>query len=82
MSEWISVEDELPSENYSHVLVYCKGGNIEKTYCIRNRDDAKSYFEGSYTRSNQGKWSACFKICWEYGYTVTHWMPLPKPPES
>ncbi|WP_276756557.1 DUF551 domain-containing protein [Pseudoalteromonas marina] len=82
MMEWIDVNKEMPKEAYSHVLVYCEGGNITKSYCISDREQAKSYFTGSYSRKSHGKWSACFGLSWEYGYKVTHWMPLPKPPRG
>ena len=78
--EWISVNDRLPEKKNSHVLVFCEGGNIDKSFCINDRDIAKSYFNGVYTRKSHGKYSACFQICHKYGYKVTHWMPLPNPP--
>ena len=62
---WISVEERLP-EKYTIVLCY-KDGQRRLGY---------------YLGANYGKGVAAFrhpKDQWAFG--VTHWMPLPEPPE-
>ena len=84
MSDWISVEDKLPEAQRSHVVVHCEGGNIDITYCLSDRENAKNFFlddSSSYSRKLHGKHSCCFQLSHEYGYKVTHWMPLPEPPK-
>ena len=82
MSEWISVEDRLPEKNYENVLVYCDGGNVQVTKYHEDRMSLKWEKANHYTRRSFGKLSGHFMLCHELGYKVTHWMPLPKPPES
>ena len=77
--EWIDVNEKMPEESM-YVLVHCEGGNVASTfYC----SDA-SFFDFPYgnklSRKTHGKWSKHFKLAREYGYKITHWMPLPKPP--
>lgn len=72
MSNWISVKDRLP-QNSERVLAYC-----EKT---------KKYFVGNVTYR-------CFsdEVYWRHEWArgamytvtskVTHWMPLPEPPQK
>lgn len=74
--EWIDVNEQMPKESMS-VLVHCEGGNVATTfYC----SDA-SFFDFSYGHNlSSGKWSKHFALAREYGYKITHWMPLPKPP--
>ena len=65
-NEWVSVEERLP-EDKQIVLFHQKNGFI---YCAE-------YFAGNKLLS-----PAWFidNDCWEAG-EVTHWMPLPEPPE-
>ena len=65
-NEWVRVEDELPEDKQS-VLFHQKNGFI---YCAE-------YFAGNKLLS-----PAWFidNDCWEAG-EVTHWMPLPAPPD-
>lgn len=69
MQEWISVKDRLPRDGRNN-LVLCSalGGN---GIGIMSYD--------TYSR----EWRQLTSIgvaC--YTYSVTHWMPLPQPPES
>ncbi len=84
MSEWISVEDSLPEFKYAcgYVLVACEGGNVDKSFFNMDREYLASARDaGSYSRKLQGKASGYFEISHRYGYKITHWMPLPEPPQ-
>lgn len=76
MSEWISVKDRLPETYGDYIVVACDEGcpygeGIWYSTVVVVAD----YYDGCWT--------------WEQGSTeydlsglVTHWMPLPKPPEE
>src|SRR5688572_20733974 len=64
--EWISVETGNLPAQGERVLVYCDSGLIEKGYRIG----------GLWERDWAGM------TFHEAGYTVTHWMPLPSPPNK
>ena len=82
--EWISVEDRLPeiSKSVLLLIVYQKfdGGTHNETdeICVGGRTgDGDDWFIGN------------ARIMWDYSYNlqftsddVTHWMPLPSPPED
>lgn len=64
--KWISVKDRLPDDNSGYVVL---------AFC---NDIVGSWIEilhhnGKFFLSDGGK---------EYPCIVTHWMPLPKPPED
>lgn len=66
--EWISVKDRLPEKN-TWVLCYVKWmiPVFEMERGIRKYSDVKKvFFDGRF----------------RLGDSVTHWMPLPEPPES
>jgi len=65
--QWISVKDRLP-ENISDVLILSK----EKESCV------------GYYRSSDNDWNMYNPCCSFHMelHGVTHWMPLPKPPEE
>lgn len=67
MNEWVSVKDRLPVID---VPVLC----MKKS---------KNYFIGSYIGANYTNGYAAFKHA-EKDMTigVSHWMPLPEPPED
>ena len=82
-SKWISVEDRLPEEDL-HCLVFQTYSNKRDGYV-----SLATYFprfkglEGDPMNSKQ----AWCKYSSEYGYydvseSVTHWMPMPKPPKE
>lgn len=65
---WISVNDRLPERGITRCIIAIKLGNgLKGTLCARYNADLKS-------------WSGWYndRITSE----VTHWMPLPKPPEE
>ncbi len=79
---WVSVDDRLPNGSYAHVLVYCDGGHVDRTfYCTDRNFLASSRDAGSYSRKRHGKNSGYFELSHKFGYKITHWMPLPEPPK-
>ncbi len=75
MSEWISVKDRLP-EVYERVLCILNGEQI-----VLQLEKESPAFEESFKEFLY--WHEPFdeymQIEW---HEVTHWMPLPKPPEQ
>lgn len=72
MSEWISVKDKLPENNVT-VLAYCEK---TKKYFIGNAI-YRCFSDGVYWR-HEGARGAMYTVTSK----VTHWMPLPEPPEE
>lgn len=76
--QWISVEERLPEEN-CHVLVACEGGNVATTFYAIDH----SFFDHAHghklSRKVHGKYSKHFELARQYGYRITHWMPLAAP---
>ena len=67
---WVSVEDELPKNVANRVLAFCENGVMYA-----------AHYEGGET----DKWYMNMGTWWEEGtgkLTVTHWMPLPEPPQE
>lgn len=67
MAKWVGVKERLPQTG---MPVLCIG-------------KSKNYFIGSYLGANYSNEYAAFKHiekCMSVG--VSHWMPLPEPPES
>jgi len=80
--KWVSVDDELPEGSMAHVLVFCEGGNIDKSfYCTDREFLSKGLSSGCYSRKRHGKNSGYFDLSHKHGYKITHWMPLPEPPK-
>lgn len=79
--EWINVNDRLPDHPAVYVLACMSSGLVLSTfYCID-----KNFFNlccGESLIGDTDEVSAHFKHAREYGYKVTHWMPLPKPPST
>lgn len=73
--EWISVEDRLPP-NGDDVLAYVKYDEFPITARYINKRWKLGYSAMEYIESDCGHDSVLHK---EY---VTHWMPLPNPPQS
>lgn len=65
--EWISVKDRLPNE-YDTVLTFRAG---------YTRDPAKNGIDVE-CMQRQPSWFSLEK----WGWGITHWMPLPDPPED
>lgn len=66
--KWISVEEKLPDKDGRYLV--CDGGDVL---------EAQFYLTGQLRRP---EWSTtdCYES--EDLYHVTHWMPLPEPPEG
>ena len=87
MSEWISVEDRLPDVEMGHFIVACDSGNVDKSFFIADRENARKHHScdskhGGYSRKYSNKESCHFDIAHTSSYKITHWMPLPEPPKS
>ncbi len=77
--KWISVENELPEDD-EDVLVYHSLDDHITVGCFE-KDNVSYYIEsdGSKVYTDNG-WET--EIPWAPKGGVTHWMPLPKPPEE
>lgn len=82
MSDWISVDKELP-EQMSEVLVFCKYDN----WPLIAFHTGKTWYEKC---DNIVMLSGDAHLSTEIhdldigdvGYQITHWMPLPEPPKE
>lgn len=63
--EWVSVEDELPARDGIY-LVYTTRGSVTTAHFY-----AEKIFRDDYKR----------KASWQGNRNVTHWTPLPAPPD-
>lgn len=76
MSEWISVKDRLPEYTKGMgfiVVIVAYWSHIRKIYIV---DTAYLNEDGLYDNCDD-------KISMDDGYwELTHWMPLPAPPET
>ena len=78
--EWISVKERLPDDE-QEVLVIAHGWDGRLVYVGSHRrvEAQKSWLTGITSKSSE--WSL-----WGWSYLkepiVTHWMPLPEPPEE
>lgn len=71
--KWISVEDQLPEVShdyeYSDIVMVC--------------DDSQIGLARRFDYNKEGSWSECYYIGTDVNYNrITHWMPLPEPPEE
>ena len=82
MSEWISVEDKLPGV-LAEVLVFCKWDNspliaFHDGVVWKEKCDNLDIIKGDAIVSTE-----IHKVeIGDVGYQITHWMPLPSPPEA
>ncbi len=88
MSEWISVKDRLPKEDADVILLV-----REVEHYGRHDEKRKTYYWIFTGWHIDGEWATIYchgyrKIADENEkyplseHTVTHWMPLPEPPEE
>jgi hypothetical protein len=78
---WIEVGKELPKP-WATVLCFCDSGNISTgKFYGKDECESSSYSLGRKGREYYGKEGRWFELA-ESGYIVTHWMPLPEPPEQ
>jgi hypothetical protein len=66
--EWISVNDRLPEEDEDVLVMTAEGKFASGGMHVASLDE-------------DGVWYPSHGDGWEFP-DVTHWMPLPKPPES
>ncbi len=79
MSEWISVENKLPKNNNKNFVVILDEGD-QKRYAI-----ASYYFEQKGSRlfkKREAFWEVYRADTIMRPFFVSHWMPLPEPPED
>ena len=80
VQEWISVDDRLPSDEQDVlVIAHGWGGRLVYVGSHKRVEAQKSWLTGITNKSSE--W-----LLWGWSYLkepiVTHWMPLPKPPEG
>lgn len=68
MSEWISIKDRLPGSGGKYIAFVDNPPMKLKTICT-------AFFDRGYARWFNDNCSATLR-------SVTHWMPLPPPPET
>ena len=69
---WILANKKLP-ESHTEVLVYARKEDV--------RVFAACYFSGGWHRSSSGNYAPLDDFYGDGEIKVTHWMPLPEPPE-
>lgn len=69
-NRWIPVTERLPEE-WTEVLVFA-----------RCRPDAEGFVQTAVYIGNPGYWRVTWNHCMLEYNIVTHWMPLPEPPEG
>ena len=75
-NEWVSVEDALPESIVNKVLVYCENGYIGYGHYEKYQGEETWYNLESGEPFSSWNLQNCSP------YKVTHWMPLPEPPEK
>lgn len=78
---WIDVNDALPEHESGYVLVCMSSGLVTSTFYCSDRNYF-NYVFGEGLCGDTDEISARFRHAREYGYRVTHWMPLPKAVEE
>lgn len=74
-NEWVSVEERLPKSIVNKVLVYCENGYIGYGHYEKYQGEETWY------NLESGEPFASWNLENCSPYKVTHWMPLPNPPE-
>lgn len=77
VNRWISVEDALPEKDGEY-LVFTEYEDVFKCTFDSNEEN-KWGFEEDYRDPDTLGWEG---TTWTAVETVTHWMPLPEPPEK
>jgi hypothetical protein len=67
MSEWISVEDRLPEDSHDNQLLLWNGVYARIGICLGSAKYKQLCFYTIHEQRLNG---------------ITHWMPLPQPPET
>lgn len=76
--KWINVEEDLPEDDQD-VLVY-HADDFHITVGFFDKDNVQYYIESNGSKFFTGSgWET--EISWAQKGPVTHWMPLPSPPE-
>lgn len=76
LNEWISVKDRLPEEDDNYIVTACdEGCSAGEGIWYSTVVVVAEYYKGSWTWYDGGR---------EYSLEgiVTHWMPMPEPPEE
>lgn len=76
MSEWISVEDRLPTSIVNKVIVRCKNGYVG--FGHYEKYNGKEVWYNLESQKPFTDWD--IEDC--ETYEITHWMPLPEPPRE
>lgn len=76
MNQWISVKDRLPQKITNKVLVLCKNKYVGFGHYEKYKGAETWYNLESQKPFNDWDLDDCET------YEVTHWMPLPEPPEG
>ena len=74
-NEWVRVEERLPESIVNKVLVYCENGYIGYGHYEKYQGEETWY------NLESGEPFASWNLENCSPYKVTHWMPLPNPPE-
>ena len=82
--KWISVDERLPppDEPYTNYLVWVAYGEGAYSEIATYWPEAKDHNYGFLARSAHWEiedWNVSEEI---YQHVITHWMPLPDPPEA
>lgn len=81
MAEWISVEERMPALD-TEVLVFAVG---LPEWGYEGKTTMAIAYRFTYRFWSSGKEYEQWSTPWEYfhkDYKITHWMPLPEPPEE
>ncbi len=70
--EWINVKDRLPTENQKSILVYDSYKYIVSIAIFKRDEENMPLPMPWYTMHDDIL----------HNYTVTHWQPLPEPPDT
>ena len=80
MAEWISVDVALPKGFANRVIVCCKNGYVGFGHYEKFEGGGISYSDWFSLESGKPFTDGDLDDC--ETYEVTHWMPLPTPPEG